>query len=199
MKKILTALTVFLFVIMGFAGGAQAYSITTYSNYLSWLDAIDPNTYVNENFEDTTLEPNFSITEIGGTGTIAFGLYTNIVDSIVPRYQIFNYATGMYAFGGFFNLNDPGGPGSSIDVYINDDNTFVMNIPAIADDFFYGFVTDGSFLGVRFEEYAQAPAGYQETYYGIDVSLAAVPEPTTLLLLGFGLIGLAGVSRKLKK
>ena len=107
MKKI-AVVSMFLLV-LGFAVGAQA-STTTYTSYVAWLNAISV-TPVNENFEDTTFEPGFSITEIGGAGTIHDGVYENIVDKDVPRYQVMNYAPGMSAFGGFFDLENPGGAG----------------------------------------------------------------------------------------
>jgi len=195
MKKILVLTVLVLLVVVGFVGGVQAYTITTYNDYFSWASGIGP--IVNENFENLTLEPGFSITEVGGAGTINLGVYLNIVDKDVPRYQIFNFAPGMYAFGAFLNLAGPGGQGSSIDMYINDDNTFVMNIPRTAAGEWWGFVADAPFFGVRFED-GQDPYGYQETYYSIDLSLApsAVPEPATMLLLGSGLIGLAGYARR---
>lgn len=194
MKKIVI-LSVFL-AVMAFAAGAQAaYIITPLNNYngTGGFTSYFPAPTV-ENFEDTTLVPGLSITEVGGAGTIALGVYGNIVDADVPRYQIFTFAPGMMGFGGWFDLAGPGGAGTEIDVYINDNSQFVFTIPNTAAGQFYGFATDAPFTQVLLQDH-QGP-GVQETYEIVDLAVAPVPVPAPLLLLGSGLVGLVGLGRK---
>jgi hypothetical protein len=186
MKKV-AVLSMFL-IVMAFAGVGQAATVTTYTSYVSWLGAIQNPPPVNENFEDLVLTPGFSITEVGGAGSIHDGVYENIVDSNPLRYQIFNYFPGMTAWGGFFDLANPGGQGTSINVSINDNAQFVFNIPNTTAGQFYGFTSDTVFTGVLFAD--GGGSGVQETYYSIDMSLSAVPLPPSVLLLGSGLLGL---------
>jgi hypothetical protein len=195
MKKI--AFVSMFLLAMSFAAGAQAYTITNYTSYSAFLAAISPTSPLVENFQDAILEPGFSINEIGGSGVIHDGVYENVVYVGEPRYQVFNYAPGMFAFGGWFDLQ-PGGPGSGINMYINDDNTFVISIPSTAEGQFYGFVADGTFTGVRLED-ALGVGGFQETYYAIDVAMAPVPIPGAAWLLGSGLLGLVAIRRRFKK
>ena len=109
MKKV-AVLSMFL-IVMAFAGVGQAATVTAYDDYVAWIGSIANPPPIVENFEDLTLLPGFSITEVGGAGIIANGVYTNIVDNAVPRYQIFNYAPGMTAWGGFFGFGPPRRPG----------------------------------------------------------------------------------------
>jgi len=184
-------------LVMSLAAGAQAYTVTTYTNYVSWLNAIDLNQLVVENYDDATLETGFSITETGGAGAIHYGVYENIADQDVPRFQVFNYAPGMTAFGGWYDLKNPGGAGTGIDMYINDDNTFVQAIPNTAEGGFYGFVVSGGTInGVRLQD--AGGSGIQETYFVVDNAMAAapVPVPPAIFLLGSGLLGLGFVRRR---
>ncbi|MDY0188247.1 MAG: hypothetical protein RBR16_10025 [Syntrophus sp. (in: bacteria)] len=197
MKKIAY---VFMFLlVMSFAAGAQAYTVTTYTNYVSFLNAIDPSALVVENFDDAAFEAGFSLTEAGGAGVVHYGIYENIVDVDTNRFQVYNYAPGMSAFGGWFDLKNPGGAGTGINMYINDDNTFVTAIPNTNEGQFVGFVTDTRFFGVRLED--AAGAGIQETYFAVDVAMVPnpVPVPPAIFLLGSGLLGLGFVRRRNNK
>jgi hypothetical protein len=196
MKRIvLFSLAVFVF---GFTAIANAGTITLVNQYapsysgdpdafLTWC----PNPLV-ENFEDNNLVPGLTITEVNGAGSIQYGGYTNIVDKDTGRYQIFNFDS-LYGFGGWFDLAGPGGSGSSIDVYIDDTNTYVMTIPNTAAGEFYGFFSTDPFTSVRFEE--GNSSGIQETYFTVDLAMCPVPLPPALLLMGSGLLGVAGLRR----
>jgi hypothetical protein len=200
MKKLLV-LSMFLFLVT-FAVGAQAYNVTV-TNDLDQMIYVGGSPLLTENFEDLVMMPGFSIIEVNGTGTITTGRYTNIVDKDVPRYQIFQYLPGMTSFGGFLNLASvygAGGPGSELDMFVNNSGTweFVQTVPNTAKGEFYGFVTDGAFTQVKFADHGST-SGIQETYYSIDMSLHPTPIPGALLLLGPGLIGLAGIRRRMSR
>ncbi len=195
MKKIVVLSMVLL--LMGFVAAASAANFTFYTSlseppadFLSYCP-----TPVAENFEDAVFVPGFSITEVGGAGSlVASSVYQNIVDAGTPRTQTFNYAPGMTAFGGWFDLAKPGGPGVGIDVYVADTNTFVATLPNTFSGQFWAFSSDTSFTGVKFV--AGSGSGSQETYQIVDAYVCPVPVPNTLLFLGSGLLGLLGLRRK---
>ena len=200
MKKITLVSVVLL--IMCFAAATQAsttYNITTFTKYLpsysgdSDAFATQGKNIVVENFEDETLIPGFNITEIGGAGSIAFGVYQNTVDAEIPRYQVFSYGSAMWGFGSWFDLAGPGGPESQIDLFIDDNNQFVMTIPNTAAGEFYGFITDAPFTGVLFQ--AGTGTGAMESYALVDSAVCAVPVPIvpSAFLLSSGMIGLIGL------
>lgn len=201
MKKII-ALSL-LTLLCGLLATAQAAS---YANY--WIvNTIDEFNYYNiwfngqtaviENFEDANLIPGLSITEVNGPGLIQLGYYQNIVDAAINRYQVFNYSGKMNGFGGWFDLFNPGGPGSSIDVYVGND--YVGNIPNTYKGEFWGFFSTVPFAAVTFVEGPGDPQVYvQETYQIVDLAICPVPVPATLLLFASGVLGLVGLSLRRK-
>lgn len=184
-RKFVGILAALALLIMGFAAVAQAdYTITLVDHYLPTsstdkeaFTTICPSVVV-KNFEDAMLIPGLSITEVNGAGTIHDGVYQNSVRGFTGRYQVFNYSPGMYGFGAWFDLAGPGGPGSEIDLYINDNMQFVVTIPRDYAGQFQGFFvsSDDPFYGVRFVDH-ENPLGNQETYALVDLAVCPVPVP----------------------
>jgi hypothetical protein len=197
MKRI-ALLTMVLLAAMGFTVSAQAHNVITYTDYESWWWAVEPISHVvTENFNDTTYVKGFSIIEVGGAGTVGYGYYMNYVDINANRYQIFNYAPGMWGFGGWFYAGSPNQLGKPMELWINDDNTYVLTIPCDADGWFFGFVADNPFFGVRILE--GEGEGYTGMYHISALVIASVPEPSTLLLLGIGLVGAAVAGARFRR
>jgi hypothetical protein len=192
MKKI--AVFSMALLLMGMVAAAHAgfTVITSYDVFLSYC--ADP---VVENFEDNTLVPGLTINAFGNAGTIADGVYRNIVDNTnvtTEWYQEFVYSPGSQLFGSWFDLS-PGGEGSSIDVFADD--VFAMNVPRTTAGQFYGFYSTDKFTEVTFRD-GLDPNGNKETYALVDMQFCPAPIPGSLLLLGSGVLGLVGIGIRRK-
>jgi len=183
MKKLIAMSAVLLFV----AGSANA-AITVYTDRTAWETAVG--SFEEEFFEDATLNSGISI--VSGYPSAGVDLtnqwWSDRVDEYyTPPSTTISFATALYGFGGYWNLNDPGGPGVGLTVTI-DETPVSTEISRYSAFGFYGIVSSSPFSSVVLTEGTQESG--METYY-LDNMVYSVPAPGAILLgsIGVGLVG----------
>jgi hypothetical protein len=105
------------------------------------------------------------------------------------------FAIPVRGFGAFFDLA-PIGPGQGIAMSISlvGGGTQLLSQEVLNSSTgeFFGFVSSEAFSSVLFTEGTQ-PSGIQETFNMDDLVYSPVPETTSILMVGTGLLAMAGL------
>lgn len=184
---------VLVFSLAAVAVATPAPVFTTYSSVLDWTNACPDNKI--QDFDETFptgLNPGVSVTTVNGFVNLTNNL--NVwQDIVVPggATTTWHFATPVHGIGAFFDLANPGGPGTGIDVFA--DGVQVSASPVIINTTagqFWGFLSPTAFTDILFA--ADGQPGIQETYIMDDLHYCPVPVPPAVLLFGSGLLGLVG-------
>jgi hypothetical protein len=140
---------------------------------------------------------------IGSINLGVLGLGSNVVQGWLPGnddFDGFSFTVASNYQVDSLTLLDFIGPGGSFD-FSPGKGTSV--IPAIFDsnigDNLLDLVLVSSPLNVGTYDFQVRTGNNFNEFYAIDIEVAPVPEPATMLLLGTGLVGVAGAARRKKK
>ena len=188
MKRILGILIASALVISTFLIAPVAVSAanTVYADdQAGWEAAVGA--WMTEDFEDATLNPELSVDATWAHAAITGGVwYDRLINTgetdIDEPYQVgpttttwtFDYP--IYAFGGTWDPATPGGPGASINIYVEGSWLLVGTIPNDYEDVFWGFVSDVPFTQVRLKSAEINPLSYWCETYELDNMVYSVPE-----------------------
>ena len=192
-KKIIPMLVVGA-LSMGVVSHANA-TVSLYTNLSDWTSSVS--SYQTEDFNDTSLVSGLSYTSTSG-GYVTSGYFYDRPTSSTTG-TTWSFSSAVTAFGGDFNLAEPGGPGMGLLVTMSDGSQTYVSPSEISRNTngFWGFVSDLAFTSVTL--LAGTQSGVAETYNLDNLvfgNVAAVPEPETYALMGIGLLGLLAARKK---
>lgn len=228
MKKILLITVFFCTVIcIGGLGQVNASTIVVNNIYSGWYDESGLHQYANENYMagqySSVFYHNFFVFDLSGvSGTInsaIFNVYAYDINTIGGQYAVYSTPYDSTIENDATNRHDVwltlGGspPAATFIGGINTPNTVAYTWLAIP--LVYGNATtwlqtnEGKVIVIGGQSPSVCPACPTSYVFGMSGFTAgnnltldtttAVPEPAAMLLLGAGLIGLAGLRRKFKK
>ena len=115
-----------------------------------------------------------------------------------------SFSESISAFG--FYGTDIGDYSGQLLMKMTNGSTVDVAVPHTANSpngalLFWGFIdTENSYSSIEFSNTSGTDSfGFDDMTIGVREQIAPVPEPATMLLLGFGLIGIAGLRKKFKK